>query len=249
MKVSIITVCYNAQDTIEETIQSVINQTYPDIEYIIVDGKSSDATVRIAKKYLGKGVSHVFSEKDEGIYDGMNKGINWATGELIGIINADDFYVDNEVISDVVKQLTKNSAQSIYADLDYVDPIDTSVIKRKWKSGEYERLNFLKGWMPPHPTFFIKKSCYYKYGSFLTNMKSAADYEFMLRVLFKHKVSTTYLPRTIIKMRVGGVSNNSIKNRINANKEDRMAWEINGIKPKWYTLGLKPISKITQFFK
>lgn len=249
MKVSIITVCYNAQDTIEETIQSVINQTYPDIEYIIVDGKSSDSTVSIAQKYLGKGVSQVFSEKDEGIYDGMNKGIKLATGELIGILNADDFYTDNEVVSDMVRQLTQNKTQSIYADLDYVDGTDTSLIKRKWKSGKYDRMNFLKGWMPPHPTFFIQKSCYDQLGAFLTNMKSAADYELMLRMLFKHKVSTTYLPRTIIKMRVGGVSNHSIKNRINANKEDRKAWEINGIKPKWYTLGLKPISKITQFLK
>ncbi|MGB0402642.1 MAG: glycosyltransferase family 2 protein [Salibacteraceae bacterium] len=249
MKVSIITVCFNAQDTIEETIQSVVSQTYGDVEYLIVDGGSNDSTVEIAQKYLNEGVSKVFSEKDEGIYDGMNKGINLATGDLIGILNADDFYSDDKVISDVVKKITRDNAQSIYADLDYVDPVETNNVKRKWRSGNYKRSNFLRGWMPPHPTFFIRKSCYTKFGLFLTSMKSAADYELMLRMLYKNKISTTYLPRTIIKMRVGGVSNNSIKNRINANKEDRKAWEINGIKPKWYTLGLKPISKIAQFLK
>lgn len=248
MKVSIITVCFNAEKTIEQTINSVLNQTYQNIEYIIIDGNSKDKTLEIVGKY--DQISKVISEPDNGIYDGMNKGVKHATGDVVGIINADDFYTNNNVIEQVVKTFQQSpTAQALYADLQYVDSDDLSRVTRTWISGEYKRLKFLNGWMPPHPTFFLKRDNYNKYGLFTQNFASAADYELMLRMLFKHNLQCLYLNEIIIKMRVGGVSNSSIKNRIQANLDDRKAWEINGLKPRWYTLYLKPISKLAQFIK
>ena len=247
MKVSIITVCFNAVETIEESILSVIGQDYADIEYIIIDGKSNDGTQNVISKYKDQ-VMRFLSEPDNGIYFGMNKGLELATGEVIGILNADDVYSNNEVITRVVELFKSTRAQSVYADLEYVDANNLNEIVRTWKSGEYNDSSFLEGWMLPHPTFFVKKECYEKYGLFNTSLRTSADYELMLRLLYKCGISTSYLPETIIKMRIGGVSNSSIKNRIKANIEDRKAWKINGLKPKWYTLYRKPLSKVGQFF-
>ena len=247
MKVSIITICYNSQETIEDTIKSVLAQDYDDIEYIIIDGASKDSTLEIIGKYTSN-LSKLISEPDKGIYDAMNKGISNSTGELIGILNSDDFYANESVISNIVSSIRKNNSDSIYADLVYVDRLDSDKIVRNWKSGQYKPDLFLKGWMPPHPTFFVKKWVYEKFGAYNTALKSAADYEFMLRVLHKHKISTSYLPERITKMRTGGESNVSLKNRLRANKEDRMAWQLNDIKPNLFTLLRKPLSKIKQFF-
>jgi glycosyltransferase len=178
----------------------------------------------------------------------MNKGLAMATGDIIGVLNSDDFYCSNDVIENVVRAFQKNETDCLYGDLNYVDPIDTNKILRKWRSGSYNKENFLKGWMPPHPTFFVKKSCYYSFGTFDTQFKSAADYELMLRFLFKESCSAQHLPKVMIHMRAGGVSNVSLKNRIRANKEDRLAWKINGLKPKWFTLLRKPLSKLIQYF-
>ena len=161
MKVSIITISYNNADTIEDTILSVINQDYKNIEYIIVDGVSKDATLEIINKYKSK-ITTFVSEKDKGIYDALNKGIALATGDVIGMIHADDLYENNTVISDIVDTFIKSETQAVYADLNYVDRNDTSKIVRKWKSGVYKDGMFLKGWMPPHPTFFVRKICYEK---------------------------------------------------------------------------------------
>lgn len=246
LKVSIITIAFNSGETIEDTILSVVNQDYSEIEYIIIDGGSSDNTLDVVAQYKDK-VSKVISEPDKGIYDAMNKGILHATGDIIGILNSDDIYADQKVITDVVKAIGNKDA--LYADLVYVKRDETDVVTRYWKSGEYKKGDFLKGWMPPHPTFFIKKSCYDQHGNYNLQLKSAADYECMLRMIHKHQISISYLPRVITKMRVGGQSNVTVNNRLKANREDRMAWELNGIKPKFYTLYLKPIKKIGQFFK
>lgn len=246
MKVSIITIAYNSAETIEDTIVSVINQDYADIEYIIIDGGSKDDTLKIVEKYQDK-IAKVISEPDKGIYDAMNKGVANATGDIIGILNSDDIYADTKVITDIVNKIGDND--SIYADLVYVKRDATDVVTRYWKSGSYKKGSFLKGWMPPHPTFFVKRVCYDKYGTYNLALKSAADYECMLRMLHKNEISVTYLPRVITKMRVGGQSNVTVGNRLKANKEDRMAWEINEIKPKFYTLHMKPVRKIGQFLK
>jgi glycosyltransferase involved in cell wall biosynthesis len=246
MKVSIITISYNSAETIEDTIKSVVSQDYPNIEYIIIDGASKDETLSIVGKYKDK-IAKVVSEKDKGIYDAMNKGVENATGDIIGILNSDDYYYDESVISEVVQLFENEKTDGLYADLVYVDRADSDKVIRYWKSGEYQPGKFLKGWMPPHPTFFVKKEVYEKFGLYSTDLRSAADYEFMLRVIHKHNISLSYMPRILTKMRVGGMSNVSLKNRWKANMEDRRAWKINGLKPKWYTLTVKPLSKILQF--
>lgn len=247
MKISIITITYNSSSTLAETINSVINQSYKNIEYIIIDGGSSDNTIPIIKSYENK-ITTFISEKDNGIYDALNKGILLATGDVIGILHSDDFYTNTNVIQNVVNKLEQTNADALYADLFYVDKNNTSKIHRKWKSGNYSLEKFLNGWMPPHPTFFVKKTIYEKYGSFNLSLNSSADYELMLRFIYKEKIKVAYLPEFIIKMRLGGKSNVSLKNRIIANKEDRKAWRINNLKPYFFTLYIKPIRKIVQLF-
>lgn len=248
MKISIITVTYNSAATLEETIQSVTNQSYPDIEYIVIDGQSTDGTLEIIEKYKNK-ISKVISEKDLGLYDALNKGISLATGEVIGLLHSDDFYIHPLVIEKYADFFLKENTDGVYSDLYYVDKINTDKIIRKWKSGTYTPGAFLNGWMPPHPTFFVKKAVYDLFGVFNLNFKSAADYELMLRFIQKHKIKLAYLPEFTVKMRTGGKSNVSLENRVNANLEDRKAWELNGLKPRFYTLYLKPLRKILQFLK
>ncbi len=246
MKVSIITITYNSAETLEETIQSVLSQDYQDIEYIIVDGASKDSTMEIVDRYRSS-ISKIVSERDKGIYDAMNKGVSLATGDVIGILNSDDFYADNKVISDIVRTMQSAKSDACYADLVYVDRVEISKVIRSWKSGEYRHGDFLRGWMPPHPTFFVKRSWYERHGLYSLQLKSAADYELMLRFIHKHGVSMAYLPRVITKMRAGGQSNITLKNRWKANQEDRLAWKMNGLQPGFLTLVRKPLSKLQQY--
>jgi glycosyltransferase len=247
MKVSIITVSFNSAATIEDTIKSVIDQTHPNIEYIIIDGGSNDGTVEIINAY-SDWISHCISESDEGIYDAMNKGLQKATGDIICILNSDDFYVNSDVISQVVSHFKRTKADSIYGDIQYVGQHDTSKVIRNWISGHYLRQRFLFGWMPPHPAFFVKSHVYKSLGYFNTELKTSADYELMLRFLFKHKISSDYLPELLVRMRAGGASNSSLKRRIKANLEDRYAWKLNGLRPYFFTAILKPLRKINQYF-
>lgn len=248
VKFSIITVSYNSSDTIADTVHSVSSQSHSDIEYLIIDGASSDGTLKILEGLKGK-IDILVSEKDNGIYHAMNKGIEKAGGNVIGILNSDDIYADEFVLRDVAKLFENSETDAVYADLVYVERNDSNKIKRKWISGEYGHGDFRKGWMPPHPTFFVRRSVYDKYGTFNLDFTSAADYELMLRFIHKHQIKIAYLPRIIIKMRLGGQSNVTLKNRLKANKEDQMAWEVNGLKPGKFTFIRKPISKLGQFFK
>jgi len=248
MKVTVITVCLNSEATIEDTIRSVINQEYANIEYLIVDGKSTDTTLEIINKYKDK-ISTLISEKDNGFYFAINKAIALAQGELICILNSDDFYTNSQVIKKVVELMEKDASDAVYGDLQYIDKTAVDKVIRNWKSGYYKAGLFLKGWMPPHPAFFVKKSCYLNYGNFNTDLKSAADYELMLRFIHKFKISISYLPEVLVKMRVGGKSNITLLNRIKANREDRLAWKINGLTPAPFTLILKPLLKLKQFLK
>jgi glycosyltransferase len=247
LKISIITASYNNADTIRDTIVSVLEQDYREIEYIIIDGASSDDTLKIVEEFRPR-ISKIISEKDEGIYFALNKGIENASGDVIAFLHADDMYAGKNIISKVMKVFSGEKTDSVYGDLHYVDRSDTGKIVRNWKSKKYSEDLFHKGWMPPHPSFFLKKEMYTKYGRFNTTLRSAADYELMLRMLVKNKISTVYLPEVIVKMRTGGVSNVSLKNRMKANREDKRAWEINGLEPGWFTFIRKPLSKISQFF-
>jgi len=246
MKISIITVCYNSQETIEKTIQSVISQDYPNIEYIIIDGNSSDKTMEIVNKYRND-IATVLSEKDEGLYFALNKGIAIATGDVIGILHSDDFYPSKDILSKISIVFKRDNCQGVYGDLEYVSK-ENNVI-RKWIAGAYSKGLFLKGWMPPHPALFIKKEAYITHGDFNTNLRFSADYELMLRMIHKNNLTISYLPGVFVKMRVGGKSNLSISNRIKANIEDRLAWKLNGLKPWPITRFLKPLLKLRQFIK
>lgn len=246
MKVSILTVVYNGAATIRHCIESVLSQDYPDIEYIVVDGNSTDGTQQIVQEY-GSRIARFVSERDSGIYDAMNKGIQLATGEVVGILNADDFYAYPSAISDVAGLLASGNFDASYGDLEYIDANDATIVRRRWVSGAYKVGAFLNGWMPPHPTFFVRKKVYDTYGNFRLDLGSAADYELMLRFVHKEKIKLAYLPKVLVKMRAGGVSNSTLKNRIAANRNDRMAWKINQLEPRFYTLWMKPLRKIIQF--
>ncbi|WP_198266705.1 glycosyltransferase family 2 protein [sulfur-oxidizing endosymbiont of Gigantopelta aegis] len=228
MRISLITVCYNSQNTIEATFESVAVQDYNNLEYIVVDGKSTDETMSIVKRYATT-ISHSLSEPDSGIYDAMNKGIRLATGDVIGFINADDVLVSPDVISQVAKNLLSKDVDACYADLEYVDPVNLNKIIRFWRSSEFVPGLFSQGWAPPHPTFYVKKSIYEQYGLFSLSYKMGNDIEIMLRFLEKYKIRSHYIPRTWVKMRMGGVSNHSLSNIYTQNKEIIKAARDNGI--------------------
>lgn len=229
LKISIITVVWNNKDTIKDAIESVLTQTYKDIEYIIVDGASSDGTVEVVQSY-GDKITKFVSEPDNGLYDAMNKGINLATGDVVGILNSDDFYVDKYVIEKVVKIFEEKKVDSLFADLVYVKPDALHKTVRHYDSGHFSPEKFAYGWMPAHPTFFVKRSAYEKYGLFKTDYKIAADYELLVRFLYKHKLTYFYLQEVIIKMRMGGMSTSGLKSNWILNQEIIRACKENGIK-------------------
>ncbi|OPX40858.1 MAG: glycosyl transferase [Desulfobacteraceae bacterium 4484_190.3] len=245
MKISIITAVRNGVSSIGDCIESVQNQTYP-VEHIIIDGGSTDGTIEIVNKYRDR-ISKFISEQDKGIYDGMNKGIKIATGDIIGILNSDDVYADETVIEEVVKAMEGKNADVCWGDLVYVKKNDTDNIVRYWKSSAYKSGRFKRGWMPPHPTFFVRKSVYEKYGYFNLDFPIAADYEIMLRFLERYKISSYYIPKFLVKMRAGGRSNKSLLNIIRANIQCYKAWEVNGLSVNPLVFLIKPASKTFQF--
>lgn len=245
MKISIITATYNSAATVQDSLESVAAQSYQPIEHIIVDGLSADNTLEIVARYPH--VARVSSEKDKGIYDAMNKGIGLATGEVIGILNSDDLYAHPAVIENVMRQFEDPQVEAVYGDLQYVSQRNTSKVVRTWKAGNFRKKSFFYGWMPPHPSFFVRKSVYERFGLFNLSLKTAADYEIMLRFLFKNDVEVRYVKDILVKMRTGGASNATLKGRWKANREDKKAWLINGLRPRFFTLALKPIRKIKQF--
>lgn len=216
-RISIITVCYNSVATIEETIRSILSQDYPNIEYIIVDGLSTDGTLSVIQKYKDK-ISAVYCEKDKGVYDAMNKGIAKASGEIIGLLNSDDVYAHSSVISEVAQQFMQYPIDACYGDLIYFSSHRPDRIYRYWRSGQFSFGMFAKGWSPPHPTFFVKKSIYERYGNFNLNYSMGNDIELMMRFLEKHRIACAYLPEVLVKMRLGGISNQGMKAIIEQNK-------------------------------
>jgi len=246
MKVSVITVCLNSESTIDHCVNSVLSQDYNNIEYLVIDGGSTDKTIPLLEKYRNK-IQYLVSETDKGHYHAINKGLKLASGEIIAILNSDDFYTNNQVISRVAELLMDSNVDALYGDLHYVDKEDKDKIIRNWKSGKYTPGLFLKGWMPPHPAFFVKSSIYKKFGGFREDLSLSADYELMLRFIHLNRISLCYLPEVLVKMRVGGKGNASILQRIKANFQDRKAWSLNNLKPGILTMIRKPLRKIMQF--
>jgi glycosyltransferase involved in cell wall biosynthesis len=238
-------VCYNSAQSIRESLDSLFSQDYESVESIIIDGGSTDGTLAILKEYESK-ISILVSEPDKGLYDALNKGFKNASGDIIGILHSDDLFYDSTTLSKVAAAFTAE-IDAVYGDLLYIKKGEEQKIHRKWISGKYKEGDFYNGWMPPHPTFFVRKPIFEQFGYFNTTFRLAADYELMLRFIHKHKIRLAYISHYLVKMRVGGMSNANVKNRLKANNEDRKAWEINGIKPKFYTLWLKPLSKLKQF--
>jgi glycosyltransferase len=245
MKVSIITVCYNSAEHIRSAIESVLSQTYPDIEYLVIDGNSTDGTAAIIKSCEAQfnGRMHWSSEPDKGIYDAMNKGIARATGEIIGFLNADDVFFDTTILEAVVARFETDDCDALYGDLIYQKDVKTI---RHWKSNVFQSRDLYFGWMPPHPTLYCKRSVYAVQGVFDAHFRLAADYDFMLRLLKNKQLKTTYLPQVMISMNLGGVSNAKLLLKY---KEDYQALKKNGF---WCPLGiifLKNVRKIYQFLR
>jgi glycosyltransferase involved in cell wall biosynthesis len=236
MKVSIITVVYNNANTIRSAINSVLNQSYNEIEYIIIDGASTDKTLDIINEYRDK-ISVIVSEKDKGIYDAMNKGILQATGDIIGILNSDDLYENNKIIELIADEFIKDKKLEIlYGDLVYVAINDIAKIVRKWTSCDYDLTFFERGEVPPHPSLFLKKNVYNIAGLFNLEYKLASDYEFMLRVFKKNTFKIKYINKILVKMRLGGATNKNYKNIYLGNVEIHKAWNKNGLKiPLFFT--------------
>ena len=249
IKITIITVCYNSEKTIKDTLESVKNQKFKNIEHLIIDGKSSDQTLLIAKNYPH--IKKIISETDYGIYDAMNKGIEIATGDIIGFLNSDDFYVNNDVISKVVKEFKNDaSIDACYSDLIYVDRHNTSKIIRYFKSSEFKENLFSKGWCPPHPTFFVRRIVYERLGKFDLNYKIASDVDLMMRFLEKYKIKSRYIPEVWVKMRIGGTTNVKLKNIWLQNKEIFHSFNKNDLSVNYLKFFIyKIISRALQLFK
>ncbi|MFC7347716.1 glycosyltransferase family 2 protein [Chryseobacterium zhengzhouense] len=247
MKISIVTVCWNSEKYLKTAIESVLNQTYKDIEYIIIDGLSTDGTLDIIKQYeiLFDGRMKWVSEKDNGIYDAMNKGINMSSGDVVGLLNSDDFYTSDSALEKIVNCFIEKKVDSVYANLYYVKELDTDKIIRRWKTGKIRA--FKKGWHPAHPAFFVKKEIYEKYGNFNLNYRIAADFELMLRFLEKYFISTHYMNEYIVKMRLGGESNKSFENIKKGKDEILHAFKSNNIPVSFFYPYKRWMLKIYQY--
>ena len=249
MRISIISSCYNSELTITETLNSIELQTYDDIELIIVDGNSKDNTLKIIQNFKEKFLNiKIISENDNGVYDALNKGIELASGDIIGFLHSDDIFKSNTVLSDIVLIFKNNDVDGVYGDLQYVKSTDINNVIRNWKSRKFYPEMIKNAWMPPHPTLFLRKEVYEKHGHFDTSFKIAADYEFILRIFKDQFLKFEYLPKTITTMRLGGISNGSLRNIALKVKEDYRAMRKHKV-GNIFTLARKTLSKLDQYFK
>lgn len=246
MKFSLITVCLNSETTISDTVKSVLSQDYSNYEHIVFDGGSTDKTIPILKKFGDK--IRLIEGNDSGIFNAMNQAIGYASGDIIGIINSDDFYASNAILSKVVGTFMKDGTDSVYGDLHYVHRDAPDRIYRNWVSGEFTLKKMRYGWTIPHPTFFVKRYIYDQYGLFDDTFKISGDYELILRFLYKHKITSSYIPEVLVKMRNNGNSDGGIKKRVASLKEDYWAWGKNELNPAIFTIPFKPLRKLSQFF-
>lgn len=247
MKVSIITVAYNSEATIVDTLNSVKNQTYKDIEHIVIDGASTDRTISLVNEF-GAHVRQFISESDDGIYDAMNKGLRRATGDIVGFLNSDDIFSHPRVITHIVEAMADSSIEACYGDLVYVSRNETSKVVRYWQSCTYRPGSCSRGWAPAHPTFYVRRDAFRKYGDFDTSMRLAADFDLSLRLLEVHRLNTVYLPEVLVRMRLGGVTNSNWKNIVAQNLEASRACRKYGLRGGFLFIAARLLSRIPQFF-
>ncbi len=248
MKISIITVCLNSEQTIVATLQSIASQTYQDIEHIIIDGGSTDQTVKYIKNNMTR-IAYLKSEPDRGIYDAMNKGIRLASGDIIGILNSDDIYANNFVLERVAQVMLDGSFDAIYGDVEYISSSDITKTIRRYSSRFFSPSNLAWGWMPAHPTLFIRKTILDKYGLYQIDYKIAADFELVARIFKDGKIKHYYLPEIMVKMRIGGVSTSGIRNSILLNQEVFRACKSNAIHTNILMLLSKYPLKLMEYFR
>lgn len=252
MKISLITITYNSAETLADTIQSVLKQTYQNFEYIIVDGASKDKTVSIIKQYepLFNGRIKWISEPDKGLYDAMNKGIRMATGDVIGILNSDDFYTSHNILLKVGEVFQQDSRiDAIYGDIHFVHPNDLTKCVRYYSSKIFRRQLMKLGFMPAHPSFYMRRECFEKYGLYKTDYRIAADFEFLLRVIYKKRINTKYLPIDMVTMRTGGASTSGLASHKRIMKEHLRAFRENGIYSNCILLSLRYVYKLKELLQ
>ena len=250
MKVSLITVTYNSDKTLRDTINSVLAQTYKDFEYILVDGLSKDKTVDIIREYEPQFAGRMkwISEKDSGLYDAMNKGIRMATGDVVGILNSDDFFTSNDVIEKVVAGFTKDT-DAVYGDIHFVNPDNLQRCVRYYSSKIFKRSLMKMGFIPAHPSFYCRKECFGKFGYYKTDYKIAADFDLLLRFIYVHQIRIKYLPVDMVTMRLGGASTDGWKSRLVMMNEHLMSCKENGVKTNRFWLSLRYFYKITEYIR
>lgn len=248
--ITVITAVYNGAESIAHCLSSVGSQRHADVEHLVLDGASTDGTVDVVQR-LGGARVRLISEPDEGLYDALNKGVGLASHDIVGLLHADDELGGPDVLAHVAAQFESDpTLEGVYGDLVYVAADDTSRVIRYWQAGEYTPGMFLRGWMPPHPTLFLRRSAYQRIGPFRTDLRIAADYEFMLRAFHLGRLRVRYLPEVITRMRLGGASNASVRNILRKTSEDLRAWQLNGLSA--YALPaviLKNVSKLPQFIR
>lgn len=244
MKVSVITVCYNAVSTIEASILSLLSQDYENLEYLVIDGGSDDGTIEVIKRFLPN-IARFISEPDCGMYDAVNKGIALASGDVIGLLHANDCFASTQIISKIVQAMQATNADAVYGNLDFYDK--NGCVVRKWKSKTCSRLLLELGWMPPHPTLYIRKNIFLNYGNYRLDFSTAADYELILRFFYQYRIKTTYVDQIFIKMLTGGISNKNILNHVSGNSNDLKAMKLHHLRAPFITVFLKPLQKLIQY--
>ncbi|NWF35534.1 glycosyltransferase family 2 protein [Mariprofundus sp. KV] len=247
MKISIITAVYNGAATIGDAIKSVLDQSHPNIELIVIDGASTDGTLAVLESYRDR-IDIVISEPDSGIYDALNKGIARASGDVVGFLHADDLYAGNDVLATVAEAFTDPAVDAAYGDLVYVSKSEPDRVIRYWQAGDFRADKLKQGWMPPHPTFYMRREFYERLGGFDTGFRIAADYDCMLRMLGQPGFCCHYIPQLMVRMRVGGESNRSLLNIIRKSREDYDVLKRNGVGGIGALLW-KNFSKLPQFFR
>lgn len=246
-RISIVTVVFNGARSIAAAMDSFATQNWSNKEHLVIDGQSTDGTVELIRG-RDPGPDVFVTERDNGMYDALNKGVLLATGDVIGMLHADDLFYDSESLSKVAAAFADPNVDAVYGDLIYVDQKQTDRIIRYWKSGVFDPGSFRRGWMPPHPTVFVRRSVYLKLGEYRTDMGTAADYEWLVRLFYCHRINAAYVPEILVRMRVGGQSNASLAKRWSANRGDQQAWIANGLKPPFGLRLTKPLRKLPQYF-